>query len=129
MYHEMGNTEFPMSANVVNKLNEITQGRILQRLINNLTYKIKVDITKVIDPLAQAIKIYPNPTSDGRVIVQGLSKGNRVQVFNAAGVTMRNLIVENATDYVSLAAQPAGIYIFVISNGDQHINIQKIVKK
>ena len=45
MYHEMGNTEFPMSANVVNKLDEITQGRILQRLINNLTYKIKVDKT------------------------------------------------------------------------------------
>ena len=43
MYHEMGNTEFPMSANVVNALDEITQGRILQRLINNLTYKVKVD--------------------------------------------------------------------------------------
>jgi hypothetical protein len=72
--------------------------------------------------------MYPNPT-DGRVIVQGLAKGNRVQVFNAAGVTLRNVVVENSTEYVSLASQPAGIYIFVVSAGTQHINIQKIVKK
>jgi hypothetical protein len=92
-------------------------------------YKIKVDITKAVDPTAQAIKMYPNPTTDGKVIVQGLTKGNRVRVFNAAGVSLRDVIVENSTDYVSLAAQPAGIYVFVISSGDQHINIQKIVKK
>jgi lipoprotein-anchoring transpeptidase ErfK/SrfK len=97
--------------------------------LTTATYGIWVDGTKVIDPLAQAIKVYPNPTSDGRVIVQGLAKGNRVQVFNAAGMSLRDVIVENSTDYVSLAAQPAGIYIFVISNGDQHINIQKIVKR
>lgn len=98
--------------------------------LTTATYAI--DVTwgvKVIDPLAQAIKVYPNPTSDGKVIVQGLAKGNRVQVFNAAGIELRNVVVENSTDYVSLASQPAGIYIFVISNGDQHINIQKIVKR
>jgi hypothetical protein len=77
---------------------------------------------------ADKIKMYPNPTT-GRVIVQGLAKGNRVQVFNASGITLRDVTVDNATDYVSLEAQPAGIYIFVVSNGTQHINIQKIVKK
>ena len=92
-------------------------------------YQIKVDITKVADPLAQSIKMFPNPTSDGRVIVQGLVKGNRVRVFNSAGITLRDVIVENSTNCVSLVAQPAGIYVFVISNGDQHISIQKIVKK
>lgn len=74
------------------------------------------------------IKMYPNPTS-GRVVVQGLEKGNRVRVFNAAGITLRDVIVENSTDYVSLDAQPSGIYIFVVSAGTQNINIQKIVKK
>lgn len=78
--------------------------------------------------LTSSIKMYPNPT-DGRVIVQGLAKGNRVQVFNAAGVTLRDVIVDNSTDYVSLESQPSGIYIFVVSAGTQHINIQKIVKK
>jgi hypothetical protein len=92
-------------------------------------YQIVVDITKAVDPLTQVIKMYPNPTSDGRVIVQGLAKGNRVRVFNAAGITLRDVIADTSTDYVSLASQPAGVYIFVISSGDQHINIQKIIKK
>lgn len=78
--------------------------------------------------ITSSIKMYPNPT-DGRVVVQGLAKGNRVQVFNAAGVTLRDVIVENSTDYVSLESQPSGIYIFVVSAGTQHITIQKIVKK
>jgi hypothetical protein len=97
--------------------------------VTTATYSIAVDITKAVDPIAQSIKMYPNPTSNGLVIVQGLAQGNRVQVFNAAGVTLRDVIVDNSTEYVSLASQPAGIYIFVISSGDQHINIQKIVKK
>jgi hypothetical protein len=91
------------------------------------TYNISM-ITKAIDVTAETIKMYPNPT-DGRVIVQGLEKGNRVRVINAAGVTLRDVIVNNSTEYVSLAAQPAGIYVFVVSNGDKFINIQKIVKK
>ena len=95
--------------------------------LTTATYNISV-ITKVIDVNSETIKMYPNPT-DGRVIVQGLAKGNRVRVINAAGITLRDVIVDNSTDYVSLAAQPAGIYVFVISNGDQFINIQKIVKK
>ena len=95
--------------------------------LTTATYNISV-ITKAIDVNAETIKMYPNPT-DGRVIVQGLAKGNRVRVINAAGITLRDVIVDNSTDYVSLAAQPAGIYVFVISNGDQFINIQKIVKK
>jgi hypothetical protein len=91
------------------------------------TYNISM-ITKAIDVTAETIKMYPNPT-DGRVILQGLAKGNRVRVFNATGVALRDVIVDNSTEYVSLAAQPAGIYIFVVSSGDQFINIQKIVKK
>jgi len=78
--------------------------------------------------IASTIKMYPNPTS-GRVTVQGLAKGNRVQVFNAAGMILRDVIAENSTDNVSLESQPAGIYIFVISAGNQHVNIQKIIKK
>lgn len=95
--------------------------------LTTATYNISM-ITKAIDVTAETIKMYPNPT-DGRVIVQGLEKGNRVRVINASGVTLRDVIVNNSTEYVSLAAQPAGIYVFVVSNGDKFINIQKIVKK
>ena len=76
----------------------------------------------------EMIKMYPNPTTD-RVVINGLAKGNRVRVFNATGVTLRDVTVNNSTEYVSLAAQPAGIYVFVISSGEKFINIQKIIKK
>jgi hypothetical protein len=83
--------------------------------VTTATYKIE-NVSKANMQASSLIKMYPNPTN-GRVIVQGLAKGNRVQVFNASGVTLRDVIVDNATDYVSLEAQPAGIYIFVVSNG------------
>ncbi len=91
-------------------------------------YAIDVNNTKAIDPVSESIKMYPNPTTD-RVIINGLAKGNRVQVFNSVGVTLRDVIVDNSTEYVSLTAQPAGMYLFVISSGEKHINIQKIIKK
>ncbi|MFY9153392.1 MAG: T9SS type A sorting domain-containing protein [Prolixibacteraceae bacterium] len=92
------------------------------------TYSIS-SVTKVIDVAAESIKMYPNPTSDGRVIIQGLEKGNRVRVFNVSGMLLRDVIVDNSTEYVSLAAQPSGVYMFVVSNGNQHLSIQKIVKR
>jgi len=90
-------------------------------------YTIDVDITSF-KPIAELIKMYPNPTTD-RVIINGLAKGNRVQVFNTIGITLRDVIVDKSTEYVSLSAQPAGIYVFVISSGEKFINIQKIIKK
>lgn len=90
-------------------------------------YDINVDVTGIA-PITENIKMYPNPTSD-RIVINGLTAGNRVQVFNAVGVTLRDVIVENSTEYVSLSAQPKGIYVFVISSGGKHINIQTIIKQ
>ena len=78
--------------------------------------------------VTEMIKMYPNPTVD-RVIINGLTQGNRVRVINAAGIILRDVTVNNSTEYVSLAAQPAGIYVIVVSSGEKFINIQKIIKK
>lgn len=95
---------------------------------NSTTATYTIEFATTVSPVETSIKMYPNPTTD-RVVINGLTAGNRVRVFNAVGVTLRDVIVDNATEYVNLSAQPAGIYVFVISNGEQHINIQKIVKK
>ena len=95
---------------------------------NSTTATYKIEFATSVSPIESAITMYPNPTN-GRVVINGLSVGNRVRVFNAVGVTLRDVIVDNATEYVSLSAQPAGIYVFVISNGEKHISIQKIVKQ
>jgi hypothetical protein len=90
----------------------------------------KIDFNTGVDrvDLSSTIKIFPNPTS-GPVEVQGLEKGSRLRVLTPAGVTLRDVIVENSSHYVSLVGQPPGIYIFVISDGNQNDHVQKIVKK
>jgi hypothetical protein len=96
---------------------------------NSTTATYSIDFgSAAVSPIESAITMYPNPTTD-KVVINGLTVGNRVRVFNAVGVTLRDVIVDNATEYVNLSAQPAGIYVFVISDGEKHINIQKIVKK
>lgn len=95
---------------------------------NSTTASYKIEFATSVSPIESAITMYPNPTTD-RVVINGLTVGNRVRVFNAVGVTLRDVTVDNATEYVNLSAQPSGIYVFVISDGEKHINIQKIVKK
>jgi hypothetical protein len=95
--------------------------------ITTATYSFNFTVG-VTPSFAKSVVMYPNPTTD-RVIINGLAKGNRVRVLNGVGVTIRDVVVVNSTEYVSLSAQPAGIYIFVISSGNQNISIQKIIKK
>jgi len=96
--------------------------------VTTTTYSIDLRTVGISNTVNASIRIYPNPTTD-KVIINGLTKGNRVRVINAAGITLRDVTVNISTEYVSLAAQPAGVYVFVISSGDQFINIQKVIKK
>ena len=97
--------------------------------LTTVIYNIDVQFPDAaIAPVAETIKVYPNPTMD-RVIINGLAKGNRVRVINSVGVVLRDVMVEKSTEYISLSAQPAGIYVIIISSGEKFINIQKIVKK
>lgn len=95
---------------------------------NSTTATYKIEFATTVSPIETSIKMYPNPTTD-KVVINGLTPGYRVQVFNAVGVALRDVIVENSTDYISLSAQPAGVYVFVISSDDKFVNIQKIIKK
>jgi hypothetical protein len=93
------------------------------------TATYSVNFLTGIAPVANSMfKMYPNPTTD-KVSIYGLAKGNRIRVLNSVGVTLRDVPVQNSIESVSLAAQPAGIYIFIISNGEQNLSIQKIIKK
>ena len=96
--------------------------------ITTTTYSIDLRTVGISNTANASIRIYPNPTTD-KVIINGLTKGNRVRVINAAGVLLRDVTVDISTEYVSLSAQPAGVYVFVISSGNQFINIQKVIKK
>jgi len=133
LYPSFGATLKVLDKNGVAITGNLSQGaKLVVTAIDGMTtatYNIEVQFPDaVIAPVAETIRMYPNPTTD-KVIINGLAKGNRVRVINSVGVTLRDVTVVNSIEYVSLSAQPAGIYIFVISSGDQNINIQKIVKK
>lgn len=116
----------------VNNSGTLNQGDVLLVTaadgVTTAKYNISA-VTKVDASMSSSIKVYPNPTTDGKVILQGLSKGNRVQVFNVAGVLLRDVIVDNTVEYVNLSYQPAGIYMFVISSGEKNIDVKKVIKK
>lgn len=116
----------------VNNSGTLNQGDVLLVTaadgVTTAKYNISA-VTKVDPSMSSSIKVYPNPTTDGKVILQGLSKGNRVQVFNVSGVLLRDVIVDNTVEYVNLSYQPAGVYMFVISSGEKHLDIKKVIKK
>lgn len=89
-----------------------------------ITIRTGVDTVNI----ASEIRMSPNPTN-GTVIIQGITKGNRLRVLTPEGIVVHDEIVDTSTKTISLNDQPAGMYIFVISDGTQLIKVQKITKK
>jgi hypothetical protein len=72
------------------------------------------------------ISVYPNPVT-GYVYIRGLKPNQRIQIINALG----NIVIESAAkEKVSVGYLPAGLYIVLIKDNNQHMNFyQKIMKK
>jgi len=102
----------------------VTSADSLQTATYSIAIKTGVDPVEI----ASTISMFPNPTI-GRVVVQGLAKGNRLRVLNATGIVLHDVMAGSSTQTVSLDAQPTGIYLFEVSAGTQPIKIHKIVKK
>ncbi len=73
------------------------------------------------------IEIYPNPTND-RLNISGVEQGNRIQIFNSTGAAIRNIVVQNSTEAVSLQKEPAGMYMIVISDNNKLLGRFKAIK-
>jgi hypothetical protein len=74
------------------------------------------------------IELYPNPT-DGKLNISGVERGNRIQIFNTNGSTIRDIIVESSIEVVSLQKEPAGMYLIVISDNSKLLGRYKAIKK
>ena len=92
------------------------------------TYSIAINTAVDTVDIASKIRMGSNPTT-GRVVVHGLEKGNRLRVLNPTGKAVHDVIADSSIETISLNDQPAGMYIFVVSDGTQLIKIQKIAKK
>jgi hypothetical protein len=74
------------------------------------------------------ISLYPNPT-DGKINISGLKTGYRIQVFNAVGAAVHDLMVQSSIEAVNLDNQPAGLYMIVISDNQKMIGRYKALKQ
>jgi hypothetical protein len=70
------------------------------------------------------IKLYPNPTT-GIVNINGIESGKRIRVYNAMGVTVRDIVSSSNNAVIRLDDEPAGMYLINIENNGSF----KMVKK
>ena len=72
--------------------------------------------------------VYPNPTS-GKVNIQGIESGTRIQVYNQAGALLRDIRSANTIETISLDNQPSGLYNIVLSKNSKLIGQHKVLRK
>jgi hypothetical protein len=90
-------------------------------------YALILDLTNVDLSGIRNIELYPNPTN-ADITVSGVVEGNRIQVFNAIGAPVRDIIVKSGRELVPLQDQPAGIYMILVSENEKLIGRYKAIK-
>lgn len=74
------------------------------------------------------IQLYPNPTT-GIVNVMGLENDVRIQVFNPLGVLIRDIKSGSSLETISLANQPSGMYIVVLTRDSRLLGQYKVIRR
>ncbi len=89
-----------------------------------------IDIqTSVKDRFAEnKVVVYPNPTS-GRVNIQGVEAGTRIQVFNQTGALLRDIKSSSSLETLSLDNQPSGMYLVVLTKNSRLIGQYKVMRR
>ena len=91
-------------------------------------YDILLDLTSVDNTGEGKIQLYPNPTS-GKVNIQGLEQGTRVQVYNHIGALIRDINAERSIETITLENQAAGMYLVVITKNAKLLGQYKVIRK
>jgi hypothetical protein len=96
--------------------------------VTTVYYSIELWATSVDDLSSNPIQIYPNPSS-GMLNIAGLELGNRIQVYNILGASVRDMVAHQNHETLSLENQPAGVYFIIVSNDDSIIGRYKLILK
>lgn len=89
-------------------------------------YVVSLTITSVEDILGDRIRLYPNP-STGKVFIEGLEPGTRIQVYNIVGVPVISRVVQDSTEVLSLEDRPGGLYFVVVTSKNEIIGRYKLI--
>ena len=74
--------------------------------------------------ISQNLLVYPNPADNDITIQTAQPTNNKIQVFNAHGVLVKTLIVNNTISKIDITDLPAGIYIM---HANDNLNAIKII--
>ena len=93
-----------------------------------VTYELDLDLTTADKVGVSQIRIYPNPATD-MLNVSGIGAGNRIRVFNTSGINVYDIQARSNVEMFSLAKQPAGMYLIVVSSDEGILGRFKAIKK
>ncbi len=96
--------------------------------VNVVTYVVALDVTGIDDLSGDNIQIYPNP-STGLLNIAGAEIGNRIRIYNAVGVAVRDVMVYGGIERISLDDQPGGMFFITISDKDEIVGHYKVIKQ
>jgi hypothetical protein len=73
------------------------------------------------------INIYPNPSFDN-IYINGLVKGNTIQIYNITGKLVTKKIAHQLTETIVIKNLPSSVYIIKISGKNKKDHSYRIVK-
>jgi hypothetical protein len=84
--------------------------------------------TSIDNPLAEQLKVYPNP-SDGNITLEGANiKGAQVSILNSIGKRIKQMTLENNTNYLNLDELKSGFYFIKIEDNSNEA-VRKVLIK
>ena len=102
--------------------------RIQAKDISGKTFVSSTHIVEAGGLLAQSVRIYPNPVSNGVFSITINKPGTKnVQVYNSAGIIYRHIIFSNNSTRVSTQGWAGGYYLLRITYNDGTMSTEKII--
>jgi hypothetical protein len=94
-------------------------------VIDNTALK---NISAVIRPQAQQLKLYPNPSSD-LIRIQKIPSPSRFVIFDLTGKTVAKGGISTEKPLVDISHLPSGTYLLQVSTSQGEITTQQIIKE
>lgn len=94
----------------------------------DMTVDVALTATAINNPLAEQLRVYPNPSEGNVTLSGGNVKGAQVTILNSIGEQLKQLQLNGNTNYLNLNKLNSGIYFIKIEK-DQNTLVRKILIK
>ncbi len=78
---------------------------------------------------AANIKMYPNPTVNGKTTISGLDMNSSITVLNLLGQAILTESTKNGIIEIDLSKYPAGNYFIKVADENKHVTVVKLINQ